>query len=324
MPRPSTPVPIRRSRLRFGAMLVAGIAAALATGAAGFWVQAPPPAGRRRPGLRRLGVAGDRPHGSGRDQGPRHRGGPVPGHHRPADPGGEHRLAGGSRRRGGRLAPGRRRHRSLAARHWSLPAWPCPGCWSRRFHPSVRGALLQAGRPERRSASCFNQDEPPQYTDFAYLATSIGMTYQVSDTNLENPRIRRGGAEAQPAVLPVWHSHPCRHDQPGARPGGLTPGSKRGSLRRRSGTDGGVLTLRSLNSGSRRAALAVAPHADTHHDGGQREDSNSDSRVDSRITMPMMQGDDAADRQPGQVGEQPHLQREVLGGSTHAAAQDQL
>jgi uncharacterized membrane protein len=37
----------------------------------------------------------------------------------------------------------------------------------------------------------FNQDESPQYTDFAYLATSIGMTYQVSDTNLENPRIRR-------------------------------------------------------------------------------------------------------------------------------------
>lgn len=37
----------------------------------------------------------------------------------------------------------------------------------------------------------FNQDEPPQYTDFAYLATSIGMTYQVSDTSLENPRIRR-------------------------------------------------------------------------------------------------------------------------------------
>lgn len=37
----------------------------------------------------------------------------------------------------------------------------------------------------------FNQDEPPRYTDFAYLATSIGMTYQVSDTNLENPLIRR-------------------------------------------------------------------------------------------------------------------------------------
>jgi uncharacterized membrane protein len=37
----------------------------------------------------------------------------------------------------------------------------------------------------------FNQAEPPQYTDFAYLATSLGMTYQVSDTSLENPRIRR-------------------------------------------------------------------------------------------------------------------------------------
>ncbi|MBO1268209.1 DUF1345 domain-containing protein [Arthrobacter sp. PO-11] len=36
----------------------------------------------------------------------------------------------------------------------------------------------------------FNQERPPQYTDFAYLATSLGMTYQVSDTNLENHRIR--------------------------------------------------------------------------------------------------------------------------------------
>ena len=36
----------------------------------------------------------------------------------------------------------------------------------------------------------FNQDRPPQYTDFAYLATSLGMTYQVSDTNLGNHTIR--------------------------------------------------------------------------------------------------------------------------------------
>ncbi|TLM80750.1 DUF1345 domain-containing protein [Pseudarthrobacter sp. NamE5] len=36
----------------------------------------------------------------------------------------------------------------------------------------------------------FNQDEPPRYSDFAYLATSLGMTYQVSDTNLQNHRIR--------------------------------------------------------------------------------------------------------------------------------------
>lgn len=36
----------------------------------------------------------------------------------------------------------------------------------------------------------FNQERPPQYTDFAYLATSLGMTYQVSDTNLGNHAIR--------------------------------------------------------------------------------------------------------------------------------------
>ncbi len=36
----------------------------------------------------------------------------------------------------------------------------------------------------------FNQHEPPRYTDFAYLAFTLGMTFQVSDTNLRNTRIR--------------------------------------------------------------------------------------------------------------------------------------
>jgi uncharacterized membrane protein len=36
----------------------------------------------------------------------------------------------------------------------------------------------------------FNQDDPPSFRDFGYLAFTIGMTYQVSDTNLENSRIR--------------------------------------------------------------------------------------------------------------------------------------
>lgn len=36
----------------------------------------------------------------------------------------------------------------------------------------------------------FNQSRLPQYTDFAYLATSLGMTYQVSDTALQNHGIR--------------------------------------------------------------------------------------------------------------------------------------
>ena len=36
----------------------------------------------------------------------------------------------------------------------------------------------------------FNQPELPTFTDFAYLAFTIGMTYQVSDTALQNTRIR--------------------------------------------------------------------------------------------------------------------------------------
>ena len=36
----------------------------------------------------------------------------------------------------------------------------------------------------------FNQDEPPRYTDFAYLAFTLGMTFQVSDTDLKNHLVR--------------------------------------------------------------------------------------------------------------------------------------
>lgn len=36
----------------------------------------------------------------------------------------------------------------------------------------------------------FNQPNPPRYLDFAYLAFTIGMTFQVSDTDLEAPDIR--------------------------------------------------------------------------------------------------------------------------------------
>jgi uncharacterized membrane protein len=37
----------------------------------------------------------------------------------------------------------------------------------------------------------FNEDDDAQYTDFAYLAFTIGMTFQVSDTNIESKEIRR-------------------------------------------------------------------------------------------------------------------------------------
>ena len=37
----------------------------------------------------------------------------------------------------------------------------------------------------------FNQDEDPEYTDFAYFAVGLGMTYQVADTNVRTNEIRR-------------------------------------------------------------------------------------------------------------------------------------
>ena len=37
----------------------------------------------------------------------------------------------------------------------------------------------------------FNEKDPPAYLDFVYLAFTIGMTFQVSDTDLTTKRIRR-------------------------------------------------------------------------------------------------------------------------------------
>ncbi len=37
----------------------------------------------------------------------------------------------------------------------------------------------------------FNEKDPPDYGDFAYLAFTIGMTFQVSDTDLQTKAIRR-------------------------------------------------------------------------------------------------------------------------------------
>lgn len=48
----------------------------------------------------------------------------------------------------------------------------------------------------------FNEDEQPQYSDFAYLAFTIGMTFQVSDTNLQTKTIRRA------ALRHAWLSFP--------------------------------------------------------------------------------------------------------------------
>lgn len=45
----------------------------------------------------------------------------------------------------------------------------------------------------------FNQDDPPAYSDFAYLSFTLGMTFQVSDTNITTHRMRM--AALQHALL---------------------------------------------------------------------------------------------------------------------------
>jgi uncharacterized membrane protein len=44
--------------------------------------------------------------------------------------------------------------------------------------------------PLARTRVEFPDDEPPDYVDFAYVALIIGMTFQVSDTELAARRTR--------------------------------------------------------------------------------------------------------------------------------------
>jgi uncharacterized membrane protein len=48
----------------------------------------------------------------------------------------------------------------------------------------------------------FNESDAPDYGDFAYLSFTIGMTFQVSDTNIESKQIRRT------ALRHAWLSFP--------------------------------------------------------------------------------------------------------------------
>jgi uncharacterized membrane protein len=54
---------------------------------------------------------------------------------------------------------------------------------------TLRYAALYYGRPG--GGIDFNSAEPPTYRDFAYLAFTVGMTFQVSDTVLHSTTLRR-------------------------------------------------------------------------------------------------------------------------------------
>jgi len=53
---------------------------------------------------------------------------------------------------------------------------------------ALRYALLYYAAPE--GGVDFNQQDPPCYRDFAYLALTIGTTFQVSDTDLQTTLVR--------------------------------------------------------------------------------------------------------------------------------------
>jgi uncharacterized membrane protein len=184
---------VKRSRLRFFAMIAAGLAAAAATGLSGHWVQAPAVGWASAAAVYvawvwlvvgRLDPAGTRAHATAED---------------PSRSATDllilvanvsslaavaavvvdsHRTAGGSQLGGGLLAL------ACVAVSWILVQTLFTLRYAELYYsPGKRGGSDAGGID-------FNQDRPPQYTDFAYLATSLGMTYQVSDTNLQNHAIR--------------------------------------------------------------------------------------------------------------------------------------
>lgn len=188
-PLNARPAPVRRSRLRFLAMLVAGIAAILATGATGRWLQAPAAGwataalvyvcwvwlvvGRMDPKETKAHATAEDPSRTTTDV--------LILAANVASLGAvavvvvdSHQGDGGTQLGGAALVL------ASVALSWML----VQTLFTLRYAEHYYGGRSEGG-------VSFNQDEPPQYTDFAYLATSIGMTYQVSDTNLENPRIRR-------------------------------------------------------------------------------------------------------------------------------------
>ena len=192
-PSPSAAAPARRSRLRFVVMLAAGLLAAGASGSGGRWVEAPA-VGWSTAALTyvlwvwivigRLDAAGTRAHATAEDPSRRVTDLMILAANVASlaavaavvlD---SHSSNDGFRLAGGLLAL------TSVALSWMLV----------QTLFTVRYAGLYYSTAQRAGAAVggidFNQDEPPQYTDFAYLATSLGMTYQVSDTALQNHAIR--------------------------------------------------------------------------------------------------------------------------------------
>ncbi|MCB5294129.1 DUF1345 domain-containing protein [Arthrobacter sp. SO3] len=196
--KPGSPIsgsarPVRRSRLRLATMLLAGLLAATATGLSGHWVEAPA-VGWGTASLTyvvwvwlvigSLDPTETRAHATAED--------PARGitdllilAANVASLGAvavvvvaSHANDGGSRFGGGLLAL------ASVALSWLLVQTLFTLRYAELYYSTGGKAGAAVGGID------FNQERPPQYTDFAYLATSLGMTYQVSDTALQNHGVR--------------------------------------------------------------------------------------------------------------------------------------
>ena len=100
----------------------------------------------------------------------------------------------------------------------------------------------------------FNEDDPPTYLDFAYLAMTIGMTFQVSDTNLTTKAIRR--IALGHALLSYLFGAVIvgPGDQRGLQPAALSrlDNARRPRLRRRPATAAAPRAGRTRSPGARR------------------------------------------------------------------------
>lgn len=190
---------IRRSRLRFVVMLLAGITAGLGAGVTGHWVEAPTlgwgaaaltyvswvwvVVGGMDPAQTRAHATAEDPSRGATDvlilaanvASLAAVAAVVVDSHRGDD---------ASRLGGGLLALG------SVALSWMLVQTLFTLRYAKLYYSQAEDGGDGGSRNGSSGGINFNQADPPRYTDFAYLATSLGMTYQVSDTNLQNHRIR--------------------------------------------------------------------------------------------------------------------------------------
>lgn len=186
--------PIRRSRLRLAAMLLAGLLAATASGLAGHWVEAPAVGwgtasltyvvwvwaaiGRFDPAETRAHATAEDPSRSITDLLILAANVASLGAVAAVVVDSHASDGGGSRFGGGLLAL------ASVALSWLLVQTLFTLRYAELYYSTGGKAGAAVGGID------FNQERLPQYTDFAYLATSLGMTYQVSDTALQNHGIR--------------------------------------------------------------------------------------------------------------------------------------